>query len=64
MTVLIECDDCLAMNQQHYCEDVIIDFEKVVICENKQFEVCDYWVKAKIVRAKSYLPLLILFNFR
>ena len=31
MTVLIECDDCLAMNQQHYCEDVIIDFEKVII---------------------------------
>ena len=55
MTVLIECDKFLAKNQQHYFEDVIIDFEKVVICENKQFEVCDYWVKAKIVKAKFYL---------
>ena len=55
MTVLIECDKFLEKNQQHYFEDVIIDFEKVVICENKQFEVCDYWVKAKIVKAKFYL---------
>ena len=33
--VLIECIERFHMNQQHYFEDVLIDFEKVIICENK-----------------------------
>ena len=57
LTVLMECDEWLAMNQQHYFEDVIIVFEKIIICKNKLLDVCDYWVKAKTVKTKFYLPL-------
>ena len=56
MAVSMECDERLAMNPQHYFEDVIIDFEKIM-CENKLLDVCDYWVKAKTVKEKCYLPL-------
>ena len=31
LSVLMECDQRLAMNQQHYFEDVIIDFEKIIL---------------------------------
>ena len=56
MTISMECDERLAMNPQHYTEDVIIDFEKIMQ-ENKLLDVCDYWVKAKTVKEKCYLPL-------
>ena len=52
----MECDEWLAMSQQHYFQDVITDFEKIIICENKLLNVCDYWVKAKTVKANCYLP--------
>ena len=57
LTVLMECDEWLAMNQQHYFEDVIIVFEKIIICKNKALDVCDYWVKAKTVKTNFSLPL-------
>ena len=59
LSVLMECDQRLAMNQQHYFEDVIIDFEKI-ICENKLLDVCDYWVKTTR-KSKMLFTALILF---
>ena len=47
MTVLNECDKSLAMNQQNYFQDVIIAFERIIICKSKLPEICDYWIKAK-----------------
>ena len=57
MTLLTECNERLHITHQHFFGDVIIDFEKVMICENKQLKVSDYLVKAKIINASSYLPL-------
>ena len=57
ITVLMECDEWLAISQQHYFEDVKTDLEKIIICENKLLDVYDYSVKAKTVKTNCYLPL-------
>ena len=62
MAVLMECDERLAMNEQYYFEDVIVDFEKIIICENKLLDVFNYQVKAKTVKAKCYLPFQFYFQ--
>ena len=53
----MECDEWLAISQQHYFEDVKTDLEKIIICENKLLDVYDYSVKAKTVKTNCYLPL-------
>ena len=47
---------CLSVRNLYYFEDFIIHFDKIVIVENVMLEVNDYYIDAKIIKAKLYLP--------
>ena len=53
-TVLIKCDQRLSVKLLYYFEDVIIDFEMVILTANDMFYSYEYYIKANVIEAKCY----------
>ena len=55
MIILIECDLRLSVKVLCYFEDVITDFQRIILTANDMFYSYEYYIKAIVVEGKVLL---------